>query len=157
MFVEVSSRVHASLADVEKSLDRVRANVEEWADIAYRDGEQLRARVGPSDSIARVVTMEIGIAEIHTYGLSYPVRWEAAEARLLFPELTADLILSKKGADETELTLRGTYEPPLGPVGRLADRVLLGRVAEATVKSWMDRLAAALSPQSVPIRSGDEP
>ena len=148
MFVEVSSRVRSSLADVENALDRVRANLEEWADVAYREGEQLRARVGPSDALARTVTLEIGVAEIHSYGLAYPIHWEASEARLLFPELTADLILSNRGRGETKLTLRGTYQPPMGALGRIADRAILGRVAEATVRSWMDRLAAALSSEN---------
>lgn len=149
MFVEVSVAVEASLAEVEKSLHRVRATVEEWADVAYREGEQLRARVGPSESLARVVTLDIGGGEIHSYGLSYPIHWVATGARLLFPELTADLILSKQGKDETVLTLRGTYEPPLGVLGKIADRAVLRRVAEATVRSWMDRLAASLSSESL--------
>ncbi|HEX6220504.1 MAG TPA: hypothetical protein VF115_05385 [Acidimicrobiia bacterium] len=148
MFVEVSARVDASLADVEKTLDQLRADLEGWASVAYREGEQLQARVGPSESLAKVVTLDIGMAELHRYGLSYPVHWSAAGARLLFPELTADLVLSKRGKDETELTLRGTYQPPMGVFGRLADRALLGRVAEATVKSWVEQLAAALSSES---------
>lgn len=148
MFVEYSNQVEASLSQVEKSLDRVRANLEEWADIAYREGEQLRARVGPSASIAREVKLEIGLAEIHRTGLVYPVRWTASGAGLLFPELDADLILSKAGSDVTYLTLRGTYQPPLGPIGRLADRAVLGRVADATVADWMERLAAALSSET---------
>lgn len=147
MFVEVSSEVPASVAEVEAALDRVRANLEEWADVAYRQGEALQAKVGPTESLAKVVTLEIGVAEIHTYGLAYPVRWSAAGARLLFPELTADLILANAGKGATKLTLRGTYQPPLGALGRIADRAVLGRVAEATVKSWMDRLAEALSPE----------
>lgn len=145
MFVEVTTRVRASLPEVEKSLDRLRASAEQWADVAYRDGEQLRARVGPTETVARTVTLDIGVAEIHSYGISYPIHWEASDARLLFPELTADLILSNQGRKETKLTLRGTYQPPLGPLGRVADRALLGRVAEATVRGWMDRLTAALS------------
>ena len=151
MFVEVSSRVHASLADVEKALDRLRSDLEGWADVAYREGEELQAKVGPSESLAKVVTLEIGVAEIHSYGLSYPIRWSAVGARLLFPELTADLILSKRGKEETELILRGTYQPPMGLLGRIADRAVLGRVAEATVKSWMDQLAAALSSETLQV------
>lgn len=148
MFVEYSTKVEATLSDVEKSLDRIRSSLEEWADIAYREGEQLRARVGPSASIAREVKLEIGGAEIHRSGLVYPVHWTANGAGLLFPELSADLILSKSGSHVTHLTLRGTYQPPLGPLGRLADRVVLGRVAEATVADWMERLARALSSEA---------
>lgn len=145
MFVEYSTRVDAGLSQVEKSLDRIRADLEEFADIAYREGEQLRARVGPSAAIAREVKLDIGLAEIHRSGLVYPVQWTASGAGLLFPELSADLILSQAGSAVTNLILRGTYQPPLGPVGRLADRVILGRVADATIADWMERLAEALS------------
>ena len=152
MFIEYATRVKAGLADVEKSLDAIRGNLEEWADVAYREGEHLRARVGPSAGLAREVKLEIGIAEIHAYGLVYPVQWTAAEAALLFPDLTADLILASRGTHETELTLKGTYQPPLGALGKLADRTVLHRVAEATVKDWMDRLAAALSAETLKTR-----
>lgn len=149
MFVEYTTSVDASLPLVEKSLDRVRANLEALADVAYREGEQLRARVGPSPAVAREVSLEIGVAEIHTVGLVYPIRWTATEATLLFPKLDADLVLSKAGAGQTTLTLRGTYEPPLGTVGRLADRAGLRFVADATVANWMERLASALSADAV--------
>jgi len=148
VFVEISSYVRAGMADVENALDRVRSDLEEWADVVYREGEQLHARVGPSDALARTVTLEIGMAEIHSYGLSYPIHWEASDARLLFPVLAADLVLSSRGRRETKLTLRGTYQPPLGALGRIADRVVLRRVAETTVRGWMDRLAASLSSES---------
>jgi hypothetical protein len=148
VFVEYSTKVDAGLAQVEKELDQIRANLQEWADIAYREGEQLRARVGPSDSVAREVNLEIGVAEIHSSGLVYPIHWTATGATLLFPELRADLVLSKDGSTRTALTLKGTYQPPLGMLGRIADRAGLGRVAEATVRHWIDRLALALSPDS---------
>jgi hypothetical protein len=145
VFVEYSVKVDAPLARVEKSLDRVRSSLEEWADIAYREGEQLRARVGPSATVAHEVRLDIGLAEIHSSGLVYPIHWTAQGAGLLFPELNADLVLSKAGSGTTHLTLKGTYKPPLGAFGRLVDRALLGRFAEATVVDWMDRLAEALS------------
>lgn len=137
--------VDAPLSRVEKGLGRVRSSLEEWADIAYRDGEQLRARVGPSATVAHEVKLDIGQAEIHSSGLVYPIHWTAQGAGLLFPELNADLLLSKSSSRMTCLTLKATYKPPLGVLGRLVDRALLGRVAEATVADWMDRLAEALS------------
>jgi hypothetical protein len=33
----------------------------------------------------------------------------------------------------------------LGPLGKVIDRALLRRVAEATVRAWTDRLAEALT------------
>lgn len=144
MFVEYTTTVGASLSAVEKSLDRVRASLEEWADTAYREGEALMARVGPTPAVARRVRLEIRVGEIHTGGLVFPVHWTVDGAAGLFPELEADLWLTKVGSQKTRMTLKGTYAPPLGPLGRLADRTLLGRVAEATVADWMERLAAAV-------------
>lgn len=145
MFVEYATTIDASLSTVEKRLDSARADLAQWADLAYRDKEQLRTKVGPTASVAREVALDIGMAEIHSMGLVYPVHWTATGATLLFPEMKADLILSKWGSDHTYLTFRGTYDPPLGPVGRLADRAGLHRVAEATVADWVERLAAELS------------
>jgi hypothetical protein len=76
--------------------------------------------------------------------LVYPIHWTATGATMLFPELDADLVLAKRGSKSTSITLRGTYKPPLGPIGKLADRAVLGRVAEATIRNWVDRLASAL-------------
>lgn len=145
MFVQYETEVEAGLGDVENNLDRVRANLEEWADIAYRDGEKLQARVGPNDKLARKVELDIGMAEIHSSGLVFPIHWTAVGSTLLFPELTADLILTKRGSKRTVLTLKGNYQPPLGPLGRLVDRAGLSHVAEATVRDWMDRLTDALN------------
>lgn len=148
MFVEYSTEVTAPLGAVENNLERVRTSLEEWADIAYRDGEQLTARVGPTENIAHRVELEIGVGRIQRSGLVYSIHWKAMGATVLFPVLDADLVLTKLGADRTRITLRGTYKPPLGVVGRLADRAILGRVAEATVHNWVDRLAGELSSQS---------
>ncbi len=145
MFIHYSTHVPVGLAEVEKRLDQIRAHLEEWADIAYREGEDLRSRVGPVDGLAKSVSLEIGLAEIHRSGLVYPIKWTASGAAVLFPELNADLALSQMGSSMTSLSLDGTYEPPLGVVGRVVDRVLLGRLADATVRNWMDRLAEAVS------------
>lgn len=149
MFVEYAATVDAGLSTVEKRLDALRSDLPGWADLAYRDGEHLRTKVGPSSSVAREVQLDIGIAEIHRVGLVYPVHWTATGATLLFPEMKADLILSKQGSERTKLTFRGNYQPPLGAVGRLADRAGLRHVADATVADWVDRLAEALSSDRV--------
>ena len=126
-------RVPFGLADVEKRLDRLRSDLAQWADVAYREGEQLTARVGPSDHLEKKVHLDLGIPEIHRRGLVYPLTWTATGAVALFPKLSADLVLSHHGPSQTAVTLEGTYKPPLGPVGRVADRLVLKRVAEATV------------------------
>ena len=40
------------------------------------------------------------------------------------------------------------YVPPLGAVGRAIDRAVLFRVAEATLKDFLDHVAEALSAQA---------
>lgn len=144
MFVHYSTSVSLGLGEVERRLDGLRTDLGEWVDIAYREGEQLRSRVGPTGTLARSVALEVGPAEIHNRGLVYRMHWSAVGAGAIFPELTADLILTQNGLKETTLALEGTYDPPLGALGRILDRAILGRVADATVRNWLDRLAEAL-------------
>lgn len=146
MFVHYFTQVPVNISLVEHRLDRLRDNLEEWADVAYREGEELRAKVGPSvDGYAKEVRLTIGTAEIHRTGLVYPITWTAIGAEALFPRLNAELILSHVGQDRTKLSFEGTYEPPLGPLGRAVDRAILGRVAETTVQNWVDQLASAVA------------
>ena len=151
MFVVYTTVVEAGIAEVEEAIRSLRSEMGWWADLAYREGEQLRARVGPTDGIARKVALEIGSPEIQGRGLVYPLRWTAQSASILFPEMDADLVLESTGLNRTAVTLRGSYQPPLGPLGRLADRAGLRKVAEMTVANWVDRLAEALSRQVRPV------
>ena len=113
--------------------------------MAYREGEELRAKVGPSvGGYAKEVRLVISVAEIHRTGLVYPISWTATGAQSLFPKLTGELGLSHLGPEQTKLSLEATYQPPLGPLGRVVGRVLLGGVTESTVKNWVDQLAEAL-------------
>jgi hypothetical protein len=73
------------------------------------------------------------------------LRWEATgPGGGLFPVLDADLRLAPDG-DGSVLTLAGAYRPPLGPLGQALDRALLHRVAAATVRSFLARVAAQLT------------
>jgi hypothetical protein len=95
--------------------------------------------------IGKLVEVELG-EPLATAGSSrIPIRWQASGASGLFPALEADLEVASLGPDRTQLALSGTYEVPLGSLGRLADRTLLHRVAEATVKSFVDAVALQVS------------
>lgn len=146
MFVEASATVDLGIAEVEAKLVELRRSLEEWADVAYRDGEQLSSRVGPNKVLAKEVQLHIGMAEILSSGIVYSVHWSATGATMLFPELNADLVLKKNGSNSTVVTLKGTYEPPLGFLGRVADRAGLDHLAKATVSSWLDRVVDGLNP-----------
>lgn len=157
MFVHYFTHVPLSISEVEHRLDLVRNSLGEMADVAYREGEQLRSRVSPwVEGYAREVDLEIGTAEIHRTGIAYPVRWSARGAGILFPAMTAELLLAHVGPETTRIAFEGTYEPPLGVVGKVADRVLLGRYADATVRNWVDRLAEALQDEASLRAAADE-
>jgi hypothetical protein len=146
MFVHYYTHVPVSLSAVAAKVDEVRTQLEDIGDVAYREGEDLFARVGPPGAgYAKKVSLVISTPEIRTAGIVYPVTWTASGAESLFPRLVADLVLSHIGSDRTKLSLQGTYDPPFGPLGRAVDRALLHKVAESTVQDWVDRVAAAVT------------
>jgi len=73
-----------------------------------------------------------------------PLRWSATGPTELFPVMEADLEIAPLGEHESQLRLSGSYDPPLGPVGRRLDRLLLHQLAEATVRALLGQLVAAL-------------
>ena len=98
-------------------------------------------------SVCRDVVIEVGEFEPRRLTSAVvPLRWHAESGRLLFPELIAELEVAALVLDPplTQLTLNGTYEPPLGAVGAGADRLALGRLAEATVHRLVNEVADEL-------------
>lgn len=77
-------------------------------------------------------------------GLVIPVEWRAAWAEHLFPRVEADIQLAPLGAALTQLSINARYEPPLAAFGRLVDRTLLHRVAEAAIRDFTLRVAEHL-------------
>jgi hypothetical protein len=58
--------------------------------------------------------------------------------------MKAELSLYRLGKDETQLELCGTYEPPLGALGKVLDALVMHRVAEASVHRFLAEVAALL-------------
>jgi hypothetical protein len=68
--------------------------------------------------------------------------------------LDADMSLSPAGEEATLLALAGAYRPPLDGVGATLDKVILHRVATATIATLLEHVASALaSPGTAPGRS----
>lgn len=115
---------------------------------AYADGLSGLIRVGPFGAVAgasklvRVQTLEpVPRAD----SVVLPMRWEATGVTgRLFPVFDADLILTPADAGKTRLTLRGAYRPPLASAGSGLDRLVLHRVAMATVRSLLPQVAETL-------------
>lgn len=57
-----------------------------------------------------------------------------------FPSFGATLTI-RTAAEETELVLEGSYEPPGGAIGRLFDHIIGQRLAARTMDALLDQLA----------------
>jgi hypothetical protein len=151
VFVHYFTEAGVTFDQAVEGIGRLVAEMSTWAGSAYRNGEALAGRLGGMSGLASLVLFDLGSPRPTPAGLTYSVRWRATGASSLFPRLEAELEIADMG-DSVLVTLRGNYDPPLGTVGRLVDRAILGRVADATVKSWVDRLAGELT---VSDRDGD--
>ena len=74
----------------------------------------------------------------------FALRWAASGGADLFPSLDADLEVAPIRPGRTQLAMSARYVPPFGTVGRVIDRAVLSRVAEATLKDFLDRVAESI-------------
>ena len=117
------------------------------ASSAYADGERLFGAVSATAgdvAVRKRVQIDLGAPYARGEGTVVPLSWWVAGAQRLFPTLDADLEIMPLGPDQAMLTLMGRYEPPLGAVGRRMDRLVMHRIAEACVRSFLHRTAANL-------------
>lgn len=77
------------------------------------------------------------------------LEWQAETNSSLFPSMRASLLAYPLSATETQLDLRGTYDPPGGVFGSAADRLIGHRIAEASVHRFLDEVADRLSQELV--------
>lgn len=129
----------------------VTADAEHWmpamAQRANGHGVKLLSELGfdvGALRIGRRIEVKLG-APRRTAGVTLvAVRWRAATRAGLFPALEGQLEIAKLGLTTTQVGLSASYEPPLGLVGKIADRALLHRVAEVTVQDFMGRIGERL-------------
>jgi hypothetical protein len=109
-------------------------------------GDTLLAEVGFGEEIrvARTVAIELGDPVRMPSKTVVPIRWTAVGASGLFPALDADLEIAPLDAHRTQLAMSARYVPPLGALGRAIDRAIMFRVAEATLKDFLDRVRDSL-------------
>jgi hypothetical protein len=113
------------------------------------DGLLAEVGVGPlGPRLGRRVTVSVGEPLHYPAKTLLPFTWRPTSGNGLLPDLDGDIELGSLGPGRTQLALSARYRPPLGTLGRSVDRVLLHRVAEATVKDFLDRVADALTRRS---------
>jgi hypothetical protein len=121
--------------------------LQQVAEAAYDEGEELLSRVGPFGplpGLSKAVSVRAGSVRERGDGFVMPLRWAATGPAELFPAMQADLEIAPLGSNESQLRFSGSYDPPLGSLGRHLDRLLLHQLAEATVRALLSELVTAL-------------
>ncbi len=147
VFIYYFAQLHQPFETADARVDRMLGDFDAWAGAAYRHGEELRARVGVGGKhslIAKTVSLDVGRPVRTPNQTTIPLAWRATGPAVLFPEMNADLTVARLGPDMTQLGFSGSYDPPLGLVGQKMDEALLHRIAEASVKSFVDRITTAV-------------
>ena len=149
MFIRYYLDLAVPFDDVERALlDEPATWVPGIALDAEAGGQRLLAEVGfdvdASRRVDKEVEIEIGAPYAIPAKTMLPIAWKATSAERVFPQLEADIEIAALGANRTQLSISARYRPPLGALGRALDRALLHRVAEATVKDFLDRVGETL-------------
>lgn len=148
VFVHDFAYVDAPYDVVTAALTRAQS-LDAQAYAAVEEADRFLAVVGPLGSapgLSKAVVVTLGQPHQRGDALVVPLVWTATGARALFPSLEADLEIAGAGPNRTQLSLMGAYAPPGGELGKLVDRFVLHRVAEATVRSFLGGLARSFAP-----------
>ena len=116
-------------------------------------GERLLADVGFSVESRRIdkqVEVQFGTPYRIPSKTLLPMSWRATGPDRLFPQLDADLEVAALGRGRTQLSISARYRPPMGAAGRALDRAFLHRVAEATIKDFLDRVGERVAAREAP-------
>lgn len=145
MLVYYFGHVCGTLEQVSTAISAAEGEVSAWARLAYRKGELLRTRIDPGSFMpAKEVEILLGQPMDRSGSVIIPMDWKATGVGALFPVMSADLVLQPLGPGLVEVIFRGSYQPPLKGLGRLLDRAVLHRVAEASAKAFLDQLCRAI-------------
>ena len=147
MFVRTFVEIAAPFAAVDAALT---SDGEDWlpalATSAEEGGERRMAEVGFGKAVrvGRSVVVTVGEPARLEFKTLQPISWRPAHAEGLLPAMDAEIEVAPMGAAYTQLAMTARYTPPFGMLGRVADRALLHRVAEATIKDFLDRVAGRI-------------
>ncbi len=66
--------------------------------------------------------------------------WEPVEHKDIYPTVTADLEIEPIDDRRTMVSLLASYQPPLGRIGAVVDRVAMHRVVESALRRFFEGL-----------------
>lgn len=121
-----------------------------WSVTVEEDGRSHLAKVGVTIGrlpVYKRVRLQVGAstATLRSDAVMLPVSWIAIGGPPIFPKMEGTLHVESQGNRVAKLTLNARYDPPLGELGELVDRALLHRVADATMRDFLERLTRALA------------
>jgi len=148
MFVRYFVEIEMPFEHLEAALlDHPESWIPGLARKAGEDGEQLLVEVGFEPSgrrVEREVEISFGGPMRFPSQTVLPMSWKPTTGGRLLPALEADLEMAPLTPTRSHLSVSARYRPPLGGIGRALDRALLHRVAESTMKDFLDRVATEL-------------
>lgn len=121
--------------------------IDSLATHAASAGDALRIRLGPHGTdgvVTKRIAVQLGSPVTRGAATLIPLMWHATGARALFPVFNGDIEIAAIGDSETQLSIWGYYDPPLGPIGEALDRFGLHRVAQASERAFLVDLTAAI-------------
>lgn len=128
---------------------------------AYTDGLVGEVRVGPFGSVpgmSKLVRVSLLDPVPRDDMVFVPLRWEATgRMGRLFPVLDANLSVGTDDQGRAVLRIAGVYRPPLDGLGQGLDQAVLHRVAGATLKSLLRRIAAMMAGPVADVAGPDVP
>ena len=150
-----------TVTELDVDFDRVRAALvgrphrwlEGLADAAEAEGGRLLVDVGldlGGREVTRHAWLEVGEAVASDRIASLPLGLHVESPEWLFPSLEGSLDAAWLGHGRTHLALTAQYAPPFGLVGRVVDRALLHRVAEAVAQRFVEGVARELATGAAP-------
>lgn len=122
--------------------------LDSMASHAAAQGDALRLRLGPHGTrgaLTKRIVVEVGHPLARAGATLIPLTWRATGVSALFPMFSGDIEVAALGGAETVVSIWGQYEPPLGALGEALDRFGLHRIAEASVRSFLQELAQSFT------------
>lgn len=105
---------------------------------------ELEVPIGQHSAVRRTAVVALGMPESDERTLRLPLRVSAVHKERWFPTFTGALEASEPGFGETRLRLVGTYELPMGPLGRASGHLGGDRSARASLYALFLEIAAGI-------------
>lgn len=161
--VEASASVNASMAAAQSLLRSAPESVLGDAESGGEPGRRtfrasVPAQLGAGSTVEQAVSVVMGpLRTAKSKGdgageatvTTATFEWGPTGGDRLLPSFSGELSLVPADGHGSRLTLRGAYQPPLGPVGRFGDSVIGHRVARHSVAMFVERLAERIDREAL--------